>query len=151
MEYGIQMYSVRDITGENLKEALFKVAELGYKYVEFAGFFGCKAEDVRDWLDAIADGLSAIREASYMLTWGTFNEDEGEYENTIQPCGDIAGEHSSFHIYKGIEKAAAAVGRGLSVDEKRESGDYPREYYFEYRGVRFFQLEKDKIKVEGVV
>jgi len=50
MEYGIQMYSVRDITGENLKEALFKVAEMGYKYVEFAGFFGCKAEDVRDWL-----------------------------------------------------------------------------------------------------
>lgn len=51
MEYGIQMYSVRDITGENLEGALRQVAELGYKYVEFAGFFGHTAEDVKAMLD----------------------------------------------------------------------------------------------------
>ena len=50
-EYGLQMYSVRDITKENLKDALRQVAELGYKYVEFAGFFGNSAEDVKSWLD----------------------------------------------------------------------------------------------------
>ena len=51
IEYGLQMYSVRDITKENLKDALRKVAEMGYKYVEFAGFFGNTAEDVKAWMD----------------------------------------------------------------------------------------------------
>lgn len=51
VEYGLQMYSLRDITKTDLKGALEKVAELGYKYVEFAGFFGHPAEDVRAWLD----------------------------------------------------------------------------------------------------
>ena len=51
VEYGLQMYSVRDITKENLKDALRQVAEMGYKYVEFAGFFGNSAEDVKSWLD----------------------------------------------------------------------------------------------------
>ena len=40
IEYGLQLYSVRDITKENLKDALRQVAEMGYTYVEFAGFFG---------------------------------------------------------------------------------------------------------------
>ena len=51
IEYGLQLYSVRDITKKDLKEALRQVAALGYKYVEFAGFFGNSAEDVKSWLD----------------------------------------------------------------------------------------------------
>ncbi|MBR5985627.1 MAG: sugar phosphate isomerase/epimerase [Clostridia bacterium] len=51
MEYGLQMYSVRDITGRDLKGALKQVADIGYKYVEFAGFFGNQAADVKRWLD----------------------------------------------------------------------------------------------------
>lgn len=33
MEYGLQMYSVRDITKDDLSGALEKVAKIGYKYV----------------------------------------------------------------------------------------------------------------------
>ena len=51
MEYGIQMYSVRDVAKEDLRKALKTVAELGYRYVEFAGFFDHPAEDVKTWLD----------------------------------------------------------------------------------------------------
>lgn len=51
MEYGIQMFSVRDVAEKDLREALRKVAELGYRYVEFAGFFGHPAEEVKGWLD----------------------------------------------------------------------------------------------------
>ena len=51
MDYGIQMFSVRDITEKDLKGALKSIAEIGYKYVEFAGFFGNRAEDVKNWLD----------------------------------------------------------------------------------------------------
>ena len=46
MNYGIQMYSLRDITGQDLEGALKAVAEMGYKTVEFAGFFGHSAEDI---------------------------------------------------------------------------------------------------------
>ena len=51
MEYGIQMYSLRDITGQDLDGALKAVAEMGYQNVEFAGFFGHSAEDVKAMLD----------------------------------------------------------------------------------------------------
>ena len=51
MEYGLQLYSIRDITGNDLEGALKKVADLGYKFVEFAGFFGNSAETVKGWLD----------------------------------------------------------------------------------------------------
>ena len=50
MEYGIQMYSVRDFTEKDLEGALYQVADMGYRYVEFAGFFGRSAEKVRDTL-----------------------------------------------------------------------------------------------------
>lgn len=49
-KYGIQMYSVRDLTKINLKEALRQVAELGYKYIEFAGFFDHTANEILDML-----------------------------------------------------------------------------------------------------
>jgi len=51
MEYGIQLYSVRDLTEKNMEEALRQVSELGYKFVEFAGFFGIPAEEIKGMLD----------------------------------------------------------------------------------------------------
>ena len=44
--YGIQMYSVRDLTKTDLREALRQVGELGYKYIEFAGFFDHTADEI---------------------------------------------------------------------------------------------------------
>lgn len=67
MEYGLQMYSVRDITKENLTDALRQVAELGYKFVEFAGFFGNSAEDVRGALDHYGLRVSGTHTSSAEL------------------------------------------------------------------------------------
>lgn len=50
MKYGIQMYSLRDMTNADLDGALRAVSEMGYRYVEFAGFFGHSAEEVRNML-----------------------------------------------------------------------------------------------------
>lgn len=50
-EYGIQMYSLRDITEKDMYGALKNVAEMGYKYIEFAGFFDYTAEQIKAWLD----------------------------------------------------------------------------------------------------
>lgn len=52
MEYGLQLYSVRDFTEKDLANTLEQVAKIGYKYVEFAGFFGHSAEEVKAMLDA---------------------------------------------------------------------------------------------------
>ena len=49
MEYGLQLFSVRDITGADLEGALKAVAELGYSSVEYAGFFGHSAQQVAAW------------------------------------------------------------------------------------------------------
>ena len=51
MNYGLQLYSVRDSAKENLLDTIEKVAKLGYKKLEFAGFFGASAEDVRKKMD----------------------------------------------------------------------------------------------------
>ena len=46
MNYGLQLYSVRDLAQENYDEALRRVAEMGYTMVEPAGFFGLPATEV---------------------------------------------------------------------------------------------------------
>ena len=51
MEYGLQLYSIRDITKDDLDGALRQVSEMGYKFVEFAGFFGHSAQEVKAMLD----------------------------------------------------------------------------------------------------
>ncbi len=51
MDYGLQLYSVRDLAEKNYEEMLKKVSKLGYKFVESAGFYGHSAEQVREWLD----------------------------------------------------------------------------------------------------
>ncbi len=67
-EYGLQMYSVRDLTQTDLHDALKKVAELGYTHVEFAGFFGNSAEDVKSWLAEYGLAVSATHTGCAAIT-----------------------------------------------------------------------------------
>ena len=76
MKYGVQMYSLRDITGKDLDGALKAVSEIGYKYVEFAGFFGHSAEDVRKMLDKYNLEVSG--------THTGWNEVADNFENTVK-------------------------------------------------------------------
>lgn len=50
MNYGIQLYSVRDLAEKDLGAAIRRMSELGYSSVEFAGFFGHAAEEVKEML-----------------------------------------------------------------------------------------------------
>lgn len=50
MNYGIQLYSVRDLAQKDLREAVKGVAKLGYSAIEFAGFFGHTADEVNEML-----------------------------------------------------------------------------------------------------
>lgn len=50
-EYGLQLYSVRDITDKDLLGAIEQVSKMGYTGMEFAGFFGHDAKAVKDCMD----------------------------------------------------------------------------------------------------
>ena len=50
-EYGVQMYSVRDITENDLAGALKAVGKLGYTNVEFAGFFDHSADEICKFME----------------------------------------------------------------------------------------------------
>lgn len=48
---GLQLYSVRDQMEKDTAGTLKAVKEMGYDYVEFAGYFGKSAEEIRALLD----------------------------------------------------------------------------------------------------
>lgn len=45
---GVQLYTVRDLMKEDFDGTIAKVAQVGYKEVEFAGYFGRTAQQVKD-------------------------------------------------------------------------------------------------------
>jgi sugar phosphate isomerase/epimerase len=47
----LQLYSVRDIAGKDVPGTLAAIAQMGYQGVEFAGYYGRKAKDLRQILD----------------------------------------------------------------------------------------------------
>ena len=51
MKYGIQLYSMRDITKTDFEGALKAAAEMGYAMVETAGLFGNSPENVKAMAD----------------------------------------------------------------------------------------------------
>ncbi len=54
---GVQLYSVRDLMKEDFDGTIAKVAQIGYKEVEFAGYFGRTGQQVRAAVDK--NGLKA--------------------------------------------------------------------------------------------
>ncbi len=109
MDYGIQLYSVRDLASQDLEAALKAVAEIGYKYVEFAGFFGNSAETVKGWLDKY--GLTCSS------THSGWTELRDNFEETVK-----------YHKIIG-NKNYIIPGADLSTPEKlQEFVDFCNEY-----------------------
>jgi sugar phosphate isomerase/epimerase len=54
---GLQLYTVRDLMHVSVPWTLEQVASVGYREVEFAGYFGIRPAQIRRWLDQ--DGLKA--------------------------------------------------------------------------------------------
>lgn len=55
--YGVQLYTLRNQMQESVAQTLARVAEAGYRQVEFAGFYGHSVTEVRAHLEH--NGLSA--------------------------------------------------------------------------------------------
>ena len=96
MEYGLQLYSVRDITQKGLESAMQKVADLGYSFVEFAGFFGNSAPEVGRMLRETGLRISGTHTGWEELTPARIT-DTILYHKIISPCR-IAYKHSVCFI-----------------------------------------------------
>ena len=113
MEYGIQMYSVRDFTKDDLDGALRQVSQLGYKFVEFAGFFGHSAEAVRDMLDKYGLRVSGTH-TGWQEVAEHFEETVAYHKiignkNIIVPGADLDGAFPSFIFSSFLALAMAEV------------------------------------------
>lgn len=54
---GLQLYTLRDMMEKSVQDTLALVAGVGYREVEFAGYFGHSTKTIRQWLDS--HGLQA--------------------------------------------------------------------------------------------
>lgn len=52
-ETGLQLYTIKELCSEDFKGALELVAEMGYKGVEFAGFYDMPADELKQVLDSL--------------------------------------------------------------------------------------------------
>lgn len=68
MNYGLQLFSVRDAAGQNFEEMLRQVAEMGYAMVQPAGFFDLKAADVAAMLKHYGLALAGTHTSYKSLT-----------------------------------------------------------------------------------
>jgi len=95
--YSIQLYSLRDTTPQDLDGTLAKVSALGYKAVEFAGFFGHTPEQICDMLTRHNLAVSG--------THSPFIDLVNHYEETVAYHKAIGNK---FYIIPGVDLSSQA-------------------------------------------
>lgn len=129
MEYGIQMYSVRDLTKVNLDEALRQVSELGYKFVEFAGFFDHSAEEVKAMLDkyglCVSGTHTGINEvAEHFEETVAYHKTIGN-KNIIVPGADLSNQEKLDAFIKTVnEFQPKLAAEGISLGYHNHSHEF---------------------------
>lgn len=177
MEYGLQLYSVRDFTEKDLASTVAEVAKIGYKYMEFAGFFGNSAEQVKEMLEknqvevsgthSSLDELEqdfegtvayhhAIGNTNYIIPgapWQTAAQldDTIAKLNKFQPMLAAEGINLAYHNHDGEFRPNADGQIPHEEIEKRTSIDFEIDTYWAYVGgkdpVELITRLKDRVKV----
>jgi sugar phosphate isomerase/epimerase len=124
------MYSVRDITKDDFKGALKAVAEMGYQYVEFAGFFDNTAEDVKAWLDEYGLVASGTHTKLDALTDETIDETIRYHQvigckNLIVPSAKWKTEEQMEENIAALNKAQKKLAAaGITLGYHNHSGEF---------------------------
>ena len=113
VEYGLQMYCLRDITGKDLKGALRQAAEMGYKHIEFAGFFGHPAEEVKSWLDELGLVCSGTHTGGDALAEDKIMDTVAYHK--IIGCKDLIIPGMDWSTLEKHEQNIALISRALPV------------------------------------
>lgn len=108
---GLQLYSVRDAMEKDMDATLKAVKEMGYDYVEFAGYFGKTAEEVKALLDkyelkaisvhqaidlfekegkAAVDYLNTIGVEYSAIPWYDKNELYNNWDETVKKFAEVS-------------------------------------------------------------
>lgn len=82
---------------------------------------------VRDYLDAVV----AIKVEEVKV------KKLGQIELILFP--------NQVHIHRGITEMAEAAGCELKEELHSDREGYPFEYFFKYKGIRFFQMEQERM------
>ena len=109
----LQLYSIREDMEKDMDAALKQVKEMGYDYVEFAGYFGKTAEEVKALLDKY--GLECI---SVHQSYDVFLEDakaNTDYLKTI-------GAKFCAVPWMGVEKHAGSENWEQTVKDFNKVG-----------------------------
>ncbi len=68
---GVQLYSVRDEMEKDMYGTLKAIKEMGYDYVEFAGYFDKTAEEIKEMLDTLSlEAVSVHQNYGWFLQEG---------------------------------------------------------------------------------
>ncbi|MBQ9875046.1 MAG: sugar phosphate isomerase/epimerase [Thermoguttaceae bacterium] len=117
----LQVYSVREFASKDMRGTLKRIADIGYKGVEFAGYYDYDAKDIRKWLDEA--GLQAI--STHLSVPSLL---EGQFEKTVEfektlgnkrlivasglsaSCATDAGNQMTAYLFNEIAAKAEKVG-----------------------------------------
>lgn len=110
---GIQLYSLRDEMEKDMDATLKAVKEMGYDCVEFAGYFGHTAEEVRAMLDKY--GLECV---SVHQTPSLFVE---EGQKAVDYLKTIGAKYAAIPWYPG-EKLAGTPEWENTVEMFKQTG-----------------------------
>ncbi len=146
-QVAIQLYTLRDFTGKDFTGTLKSVAELGYDAVEFAGYGGLSARDLKTRLDDLGLGCAGTHEGFERLEKNT--DEVIEYNRTIGNrflvCPSMPGEwrEKGAAGYKAFGERMNVIGEkakeaGMRVcyhnhsfEFAKEDGKYLIEYLFD--------------------
>jgi len=132
---GLQLYSIRGEAAKDLPGVLKAVAEMGYQGVEFAGYYGHKAEDIRKLLDenglkccGTHTGLNTLSEENFQATVD-FNKTLGN-KYLIVPSLPGANRESAQALLETAklftELAKKAKPQGMVVGYHAHGGDFKK-------------------------
>ena len=114
MKYGLQMYSVRDVTAENYELALKQVAEMGYDMVEPAGFFDHSAEEIKAMLDHYGLTMCSTH-TGYKLLFNEFEETLA-FHKTVG-CKNIILPSAPYKTKEELDYTIACINRYQPIIE----------------------------------
>jgi sugar phosphate isomerase/epimerase len=114
---GVQLYTVRAQMRASVEQTLEQVARIGFKEVEFAGFFGRTAKDIRALLDA--NGLTAPSSHSADMTsirtrFPQVLEDAVTAGHRYVICASIPGSEMTADGYKRVAAECNKAGEQAS-------------------------------------
>lgn len=126
MKTGLQLYTVRDFMAKDFYGTIKKVAEIGYKAVEFAGLFEHDPKEVKKFIDdlglvccschvwgdevnKLCDDVETLGSKNVVFNLGGMDTEEGYMKafNTFKEYADITGKrgmkaimHNHEHEHK---------------------------------------------------